>query len=766
MLKSRSFEDCELPPGPRSGRSDSGCPRAVAAAPAGGRAGGGRGRTGLIILCLLGGPVLWTGCVGLAGGRKPLTREAIFGPEAINFSGTHAWGLRWLPDGQHYLERREGVLHRVEAVTGESAALYDAVALEEALRLGDFEPAPASFLARHPTVFTQDYRAALLNHGGRLYFYVFEDRTLRRLTEQPAERREITLSPDGRRAAFVHDNNIYSICTDTGRQIQLTYDGGPDVLNGVLDWVYQEELYGRGNWRSYWWSKDGRYIAYLQLDESCVPIYPLLDYLPIHPPVEQLRYPKAGDPNPKVRLGIVPAHGIDTVWVDLTAYEGEDILIVGVSWSPDGKVIFAVQDREQRWLDLNRADPLSGSSLTLLHETSPAWLEYPGAPHWLEDGTFLWLSVADGFHHIYRYGPDGQLIARLTSGPWEVDDLHGVDEASGWVYFTGMRDSPVESHAYRVSLAGGQVQRLTEPGFSHHVQFDRGFRHFIDTFSNITTPTRVRLCDAEGRSVRVISPNPVPELDRYEISWPELVRVPTSRGYSLNAKIIRPLKGGLGRKHPVLMMVYGGPHMPMVRNRWSGDDYGWCQWLARQGYLLWACDPHSASGEGMVSAWRAHQRLGVTELADLEESLHWLAAHENADLNRVGIVGHSYGGYMAAFALTNSRMFKMGIAGSALIDWRNYDSVYAERLMRMPQNNPEGYKRSSAAEAAANLHGRLLIVHGARDDNVHLSNIMQFIRALQQANKSFELMIYPDAGHGVGGPHWDELQLDFIRRNL
>ncbi len=720
------------------------------------------------LLVMLAIPPLVTGCATLAlGGKKPLTPAVLWGPQRVDFNGSHAWGLQWLPDGQHYLQRRDDILQQVNALTGEAAPAYDYAALEAALKAHeDFDAGAAEHLARWPTLASKDYAAVVLEHKERLYFYRFDGGELRRLTDETAQRREVTLSPDAGHVAFIQDYNIYTLDTATGQQTQLTADGSETLLNGVLDWVYQEEIYGRGNWRSYWWSEDGSRIAYLQLDESQVPTYPLVDYLPIHPTVQSLRYPKAGDPNPVVRLGVVRAAGGDTVWVNLSAYEGTDILITRVSWAPDGRVTYGVQDRESHWLDLNDADPEDGTPRTLIHESSPAWIEYETPPKFLADGSFLWISERDGWAHLYHFTRDGQLMARLTAGEWEVRDLFGVDENSGWIYFAGTKDSPVESHAYRVWLQGSEVRRLTEPGFSHHVEFDPHFTYFIDNFSNITTPTKVAMRFSDGKRVRVISENEVPVLAEYRLSPPQIVRIPAPGGYCLNAGIIRPPKSLLPKKHPVFVFVYGGPHMPAVSNHWGGDGYIWQQWLAQQGYIIWAVDPYSASGEGAVSAQHAYPKLGVTELEDLETSLRWLAAHENADLSRVGIVGHSYGGYMGCYALTHSKMFKMAIAGSALTDWRNYDSVYAERLMQLPDKNPEGYKQASAVEAAANLHGRLLLVHGVVDDNVHLPNVMQFINALQEANKQFEFMLYPQAGHGVGGTQWEQLQNEFIKQNL
>jgi dipeptidyl-peptidase-4 len=707
------------------------------------------------------------GCLGPQRALKPLTAGVVFGPGAVNFSGTHVSGLEWLPDGEHYLERRGGVLQRVTALTGDTTPAYDYAALEEALKTqADCEEADAQHLARYPTLHSADYAVAVLEHHDRLYLYRRADGTLRRLTDEATARGELTLSPDRAHVAFVEDNNLYTIATFDGQVSQLTHDGSATRLNGVLDWVYEEELYGRGNKRAYWWSEDDRHLAYLQLDDGDVPTYPVVDYLPTHPTVTQMRYPKAGDPNPKVRLGVVAPEGGPTRWVDLSAYDGAEILIAGVSWAPNGRLVYAVQEREQRWLDLNDADPQTGQPRTLLHETSPAWVEYGHPPHWLADGSFLWLSSRDGWQHLYHYRRDGELLRGVTAGAWEVGTLHGVDAQTGWVYFSAARDDPLETQTYRIPLAGGEIERLSEPGFSHEVGFDPYFQYFIDTFSNVTTPPKVCLRSASGGVLRVLSENDVPALREYRLSRPQLVRIPTSAGYKLNALLVRPPAFHRWKKYPVYTLVYGGPHTPTVHNRWPGHRFAFEQWLAQQGYLVFACDPHTASAESAASAWQAYQQLGVTELADLETAVRWLAAHENADLRRVAISGHSYGGYLAAYALTHGSVFTAGIAVAGLADWRNYDSIYTERYMRTPRHNPDGYERSSVSAAARNLHGRLLILHGVQDDNVHVQNALQLMYALQEAEQSFEVMLYPDDDHGVETYYVQQqrLGLEFLKR--
>jgi dipeptidyl-peptidase-4 len=704
---------------------------------------------------------------GPSGPPTP-TFDQLLGARPINWHGSWNAGLRWDAAGGRYLERRDGVLQGVDPRTDAATPMYDVAAFEELLQAAaNLEPGAVRRLARHPTRHSPDYQTLVVEHENRLYYYRAGEPAVRQLTEVQAERDELTLSPNGTYVAFRRAHDLYAIATATGQEVRLTQDGSDLLLNGKLDWVYQEEIYGRGNWRAYWWSEDGESLAYLQLDTTAEPVYPVTDYLPTHPETTDLRFPKAGDPNAQVRLGVVPARGGATVWADLATYADVDILIVGVQWAPDGGLLFAVQDRESRWLDLNEADPRTGRVHCLLHEDTPAWVDYEGPPTFLQDGTFLWFSSRDGWKHLYHYRRDGELLRQVTSGTGEARELHGVDEARGAVYLTGTFDSPVEAHLYRVPLAGGAVVRLTQPGFSHNVEVDPQFGYFLDSFSSVTTPTRVYVRDIEGELVRVISANEVAELRDYRVSLPEMVRLPTPDGYDLNAVLYRPLDVEPWRTYPVMCLVYGGPRMPSAQNRFAWE-FGFHQYLAQQGMYVWICDPHSASGEGAVSAWRCYQQLGRTEVADLEHSLRWLAEHEPVDLGRVGIYGHSYGGYFAAYALTHSTMFAMGIAASALTDWRNYDSVYTEKYMRTPQHNHDGYERASVVTAAADLRGRLLIAHGVVDDNVHLQNALQFVDALLRHGQTFELLLFPRDDHGLWhyAPAWQAAKLEFIRRHL
>jgi dipeptidyl-peptidase 4 len=543
------------------------------------------------------------------------------------------------------------------------------------------------------------------------------------------------------------------------------------VLNGKLDWVYQEEIYGRGTFRAYWWSPDSQRLAFLRLDEKGVPRYTLVDDISYHPEVETYPYPKAGDPNPKVRLGVVAVSGGSTQWVDTGAYEKSEPLIVEVSWTPDGRSLgFQIQDREQTWLELSLADPATGTPRKVLRETSPAWVEPAGSPRWLQDGSFLWLSERSGFKHLYHYGADGQLRRAITEGRWEVRNLYGVDETAGWIYFSSTERSPVGLDLYRVKLDGTGRERLSDRAGTHGANFNKSFTRYIDHWSDLTTPTQVRLHAADGREVRVIDPNPSPALAEYRLAKPELLQVPTRDGFPMEAMVIRPPDFDPARKYPVYQYTYAGPHAPQVRNAWAGATYLFHQLLASKGVVVWICDNRSASGKGVESARANYKRFGESELRDIEDGLGWLKKQGWVDASRIGISGWSFGGFMTSYALTHSTSFAMGIAGGSVTDWRDYDSIYTERYMLTPQNNPEGYQRTAPRAAAKDLHGRLLLLHGAVDDNVHPQNTHQFAYELQKAGKPFRLMLYPKSRHGVTDPHQVKhlrlSMLEFIEETL
>ena len=574
--------------------------------------------------------------------------------------------------------------------------------------------------------------------------------------------------------SFVRSFNLYVADVARNKEWQLTNDGNARLFNGRLDWVYQEELYGRGSFGAYWWSPDSTKIAYLQLDEAPVKDFTVVDHIPNQQNLETYDYPKSGMPNPTVRLGVVNAAGGATTWVDTFKYQNSEPLIPRVGWKPDGsRVVFHISNREQTWMDVNLADPKTGAVQTLFREQTKAWVDTHGTdlPHWLKDGTFLWKSERTGWEHIYHFAADGKLLHTVTSGKWEARTLHGVNEADGTVYFSGTERSHIGADVYRVKLDGTGLQRLSEQAGTHAASFDPTFKHYIDSWSDAWTPAQVRLHSADGKVVRVIDENKVAALSQYKLSKPEYLTVKTRDGFEMEAMIMKPIGFDPRIKYPVFIQTYGGPHAPQVRNTFNnGMGNGWHQLLAQKGYIVWICDNRSASGKGAESTWAAYRNLGELELRDIEDGVSYLKSQPYVDGARIGINGWSYGGYMTAYALTHSTSFKIGVCGAPVTDWHLYDTIYTERYMATPQNNGEGYDKSSVIKAAKNLSGKLLLIHGTIDDNVHMQNSIQFIYELEKAGKQFELMLYPKSRHGVADPrlvrHMREKMLDFILANL
>ena len=712
--------------------------------------------------------------------QKLLTIDDIYDPvKRVNFNGTTPT-VRWLKNGTHYLLTNEASrrdvprIQKVEAATGEAVAFFDAAKMQAAFAaLPGISSDDARQLANRGTYqMNPAETAALINWANDLFYYEFGTDRAIRLTSNPEEEVGEAFSPDGRMIGFVRGNNLYvEDLSMQRRERALTSDGSAKILNGRLDWVYQEELYGRGNFGAYWWSPDSTMITYLRFDEHPVPEFTVVDHIPYDQRVEVTPYPKAGDPNPIVKLGVVNVIGGATRWIDTFKYQPEDFLISRVAWTPDSKkVVYQAQNREQTFLDLNFADARDGKTVSLFRETSKAWVAINDNPHWLSDGTFLWQSERDGWNHFYHYTTDGKLLRQVTDGKWEVSGFEGLDNKNGWIYFTGTRDSHIAQQLYRVKLDGTGLTRVTASEGSHRIQMSPTQNYFIDFWSDLNTPTQTRLYDASGKLVRAVNENTVAALKNYKLGTATLLQVKTRDGFPMEAMMIKPPGFDPSKKYPVLVFTYGGPHAPQVRNGWGAVTYMWHQMLAQKGYIIWVCDNRTASGKGLESTWDVYKNFGELELKDIEDGLSWLKGQQYVDGSRIGIWGWSYGGFMTSYALTHSKSFKMGIAGGTVTDWRDYDSIYTERYMKTPQNNPEGYKKSSPVHAAKDLHGKLLLIHGAIDDNVHMQNTIQFVYELQKAGKQFELMLYPKSRHGVTDPlllkHMRQMMTDFIVENL
>ena len=712
-----------------------------------------------------------------ASGSRRLTIDTIYDPERrTNFSGAPLTNLRWIDDSRYLQMRRAGLgveWLAVDAASGQTSPLFDAARMENALEdLDGVTPAMAADSARSPDItFNSARTAALVTIDDDLYLYDFSADRAARLTSTAGSEEEATFSPNGRIVAFVRANNLYTVDVASRRERALTSDGTPYLLNGKLDWLYQEEIYGRGQFRAYWWSPDSARLAFLQLDERPVPEYTVADDIPYRQTVEVTDYPKAGDPNPPARLGVVPAAGGNVAWIDARDYAPADTLIVDVTWSPaSAGVVYQIQDREQTWLDLNVADPASGRSRRLFRETTKAWVNVNGSPIWLKDGSFLWFSERSGFKHLYHYRADGTLVRQVTDGRWEIRSLYGVDEARGLVYFDAGARRHIDTDIFRIGVDGSALTRISATDGTHRAIFNPTFTQYIDVWNDVVTPTQVHLHRADGTEVRVIDANPVATLSQYDLAKPEFVEVKARDGFVMDAMLIRPPDFDPARRYPVYQLTYAGPGTSSVRNQWGGTTYMYHQLLAQHGVIVWVLDNRSAGGKGAEAQWPIYGRLGEMELRDLEDGIAWLKAQPYVDGSRIALHGWSYGGFMTAYALTHSTSWAAGILGAPVTDWRNYDTVYTERYMKTPRNNPDGYRATAPRFAAANLHGAMLLIHGGIDDNVHRQNSEQLAYELQRLDKPFEMMIYPRQRHGFTDArlnrHLRQLMFDFIMRTV
>lgn len=730
-------------------------------------------RTGLVFAAFL---TLFT---FVSAQEKLLTVDDIFSPDPkvrVPFGGSLV-RLIWTADGKSFRQMQDGKLVRVNAETGESAPFYDSTKLAAALQtVAGVKAEEAEQMVNSVSLkFNKGETAILLNHANDIWYYDVSTAALKRLTNNYEAELEEDLSPDGKWVSFVRGNDLYVVDTARGREKRLTRDGGEKIFNGYLDWVYEEELYGRGEKRAYWWSPDSKRIAFLRLDDTNVPNFVLANDTVNDQIIENTTYPQAGDPNPIVKLGIVdvtrslPARAA-VKFADTSAYKPEDLLIGRVAWTPDSKAtLIQVQNRVQTFLDLVSVDAL-GKTKQLFHETSPAWVAINDNPAFLKDGSFVWQSERDGWNHLYIYSADGTLVRRLTSGKWEVRGVLGLDEASGWIYFNGTKDSHIAENIYRVKIADGTIERISQGEGSHSASFNPTFTHFVGGWSDINTPPKQRLFKSDGTVVRTINENQVDALAQYKIGVPDFLKVKTRDGFEMEAMMIRPPDFDPRKKYPVLIYTYAGPHAPQVRNGWGGSRQMWHQMLAQKGYVIWICDNRSASGKGLESTWTMYKSFGPSELRDIEDGVGYLKSLSFIDGDRIGIWGWSFGGFMTSYALTHSRSFKMGIAGGSVTDYALYDSIYTERYMLTPHSNPSGYDRSNVLNSAKNLSGRLLLIHGVMDDNVHMQNTTRFAFELQKAGKQFDLMLYPNQRHGVNNPpqvhHMYTMLTDYVLKNL
>jgi dipeptidyl-peptidase-4 len=593
-----------------------------------------------------------------------------------------------------------------------------------------------------------------------------------RLTQTPEKEINPTRSPDNKYVAFTRNNDLYTINLDTKKETRITSDGSELILNGYASWVYFEEILGRATrYRSFWWSPDSKSIAFMRMDDTKVPVFPIFNENGQHGSLENTRYPKPGDPNPEVKIGMASPESNQVTWADFDAKADQ---YFGMPyWRPDGKALWVQwMNRGQDNLKVYEVNLTNGSKKEIYDEKQKTWIDLDdqgGRITFLEKTNgFILQSDKDGWENIYLYNLDGTLKNKITDGNFWSSTVVKVDETRQLVYFTARKENSTRTDFYVASLDGKKIQRLSFGDYTHRVDLSPGGSYFVTIYSNSSTPERLALVDQKGKLVKELGDAKGPEFDQYEMARTEILRVKSEDGlYDLPIRITWPLNYDKSKKYPVMINIYGGPNAGTVRDGWQFS--GQQQWWAKEGLIQVAMD-HRASGHfGKNGINYMHRSLGQWELKDWITIVKWLRVN-GADSARIGISGFSYGGYMTCMALTaGADYFTHGLAGGSVVDWQLYDSHYTERFMDTPAENPEGYKAGAILTYVDKYKGLLRIYHGTMDDNVHMQNSIQLIKRLQENKKHFEFMVYPGGRHGWGGNqsmHSTNENNMFIYKNL
>ncbi|KYP14322.1 DPP IV N-terminal domain-containing protein [Flavihumibacter sp. CACIAM 22H1] len=566
--------------------------------------------------------------------------------------------------------------------------------------------------------------------------------------------RNQTTSPDGRYFAYTKaDNNLYIQEIATKKESRLTNDGNDSLLNGYASWIYFEEILGRASrYKAFWWSEDGKHLAFMRFDESGMPVFPIYVADGQHGSLENNRYPKPGDKNPAVKIGVVNIQTGTTTWADFN--EKEDQYFGTPVWTPGGELWISWMNRGQDQLKVYKVDLATGSKNLVYEESQKTWIDLDDTDRFefLPSGKgFILRSDASGWKHFYLHDMSGKRLATLTSGDFTVGDIHKIDEKAKRLYFDARKENSARTDLYSVGLDGKNMVRHSFGDYTFRgMTISPDNKLFITTYSNLQTVPTMVLVDMKGKIVRELGSAKGKDADLYAQPKRELIRVKSADGlFDLPVLITYPIGFDPAKKYPVIINIYGGPNAGTVYDTYRANPAE--LWWANEGLVQVAIDNRSSGHFGKKGMNFIHRQLGKYEIEDYMSAAGWLRKQPWIAGDRIGITGGSFGGYMTAMALTyGSDYFTHGIANASVMDWSLYDTHYTERFMDTPAENPEGYKATSVLTYADRLKGTLRIVHGTTDDNVHMQNSIQLINRLQDLGKPFEMMVYPNERHGIG----------------
>ncbi len=604
---------------------------------------------------------------------------------------------------------------------------------------------------------------------GEYYVYNTLSRKLTKVADELIQ--EPTFSPDGKKIAYGRDNNLFILDIDKGVTAQITTNGEKNtIINGITDWVYEEEF---AFVRAFDWSADSKHLAYIMFDETKVPEFSMDRYgKELYQTQDVFKYPKAGEANAEVSVRVFD---VDKKQLSILDFATKDAYYVPrIKWTKD-KDVLSVQtlNRHQNVLKLYAFDKTNQKVTTLLEERDAAYVDVTDNLTFLEDNSFIWTSEKDGWNHIYHHNADGSVSAQVTSGNWEVTAYYGYDQNTDRILYQSSENGSINRGVYAIELHGGAKQSLADTKGTNSADFSADFSYFINSFSDVETPWQFALHSAEkGKKVRTIKDNKALRgvYDDFTISEKEFFDLEVN-GVSLNAYMIKPANFDASKEYPLFMHQYSGPGSQQVKNSWSASNDFWFQMLAQEGYIVVAVDPRGTGLKGRDFKKITQKELGKYEVQDQIAAAQELGKRSYIDADRIGIWGWSYGGFMASSCLfQGADTFKMAIAVAPVTSWRFYDTIYTERYMQTPQENPTGYDQNSPLSHVSKLEGDFMLIHGSADDNVHVQNTTRLVEALVQANKQFSYFNYPDKNHGIFGGntryHLYTMMTNFIKEKL
>lgn len=710
----------------------------------------------------------------LSAQNKEITLEDIW--RTGTFRSNSVFGLVSMNDGIHYTTIKKDTIFRFsyekvtvpEVIVTKSQLLFNG----STINIDDYQ-----FSADENKMLIASETEQIYRHSTRENYYVY-DRTTKTLNPVTKGEKQMhaTFSPDGSKVGFVRGNNIFIKDLASGKETQVTTDGNQNnIINGATDWVHEEEFAFSV---AYFWSPDSKKIAFYKFDESKVKEFSFDEFNnKLYPTQYRFKYPKAGEVNSIVTIHVYDLASASARLMDIG--KETDQYIPRVKWTMDANTLSIVRmNRHQNKLDIMFANASTGETKTIYSETTDTYIDiHEGEGDYVyftgDKKNFIIMNESDGFNHLYLYDISGKLVNQITKGNWDVVNFKGIDEKTKTIFYTASETTATERDIYSIQMNGSGKKKISNEKGTHIPEFSNGMKYYINSFSSTNAPSSIAIYNAEGKQIRILENNGalIKKMQEFNLSKKELFMFKTTEGTELNAWMVKPPNFDPSKKYPVFLTFYGGPGRNMVNNSFDGAGYFWHQMLAQKGYIVMCVDNRGTGYRGVSFKKCTYKQLGKLEVADQIETAKYLGTLPYVDKTRIGTFGWSFGGYLSSLCITKGAdYFKMAIAVAPVTNWRYYDNIYTERFMSLPQENASGYDDNSPINYVNKLKGKYLLIHGSGDDNVHYQNSMEMITALVNANKQFDLFIYPDKNHGISGGntrlHLYTKMTNFILDNL